>query len=154
VRVSSQYGTCRSCSAPIYWVKTRAGKNMPVDADTATRGDTQFDPQAGHISHYATCPQAKDHRKRDGGGSWSPAAVAPARFMTDERMAEVGKRLDAARIPGATFRSIRNCEGITAPPEKWDEATYHAVLALIDKVAADRRAIANRIATKQGDQTA
>lgn len=55
--------TCRTCGAEIVWLKTGAGKNMPTDAETVTRGDTQFEEAAGHISHFATCPQAASHRR-------------------------------------------------------------------------------------------
>jgi hypothetical protein len=40
---------CSSCSALIFWIKTRTGKNMPVDVAT-------------HESHFATCPNADEHR--------------------------------------------------------------------------------------------
>ncbi len=43
-------------------MKTEAGKNMPVDADTVIPGDSVFVP-GRHISHFATCPQANEHRK-------------------------------------------------------------------------------------------
>ncbi len=36
---------------------------MPVDADTAKPGDVLFDGTK-HTSHFATCPQANEHRKR------------------------------------------------------------------------------------------
>lgn len=41
---------CRGCEEFIYWVKTRNGKNMPVNADGT--------------SHFATCSKASDFRKR------------------------------------------------------------------------------------------
>jgi hypothetical protein len=41
---------CRSCGAPIYFVRTERGKLMPMDAET---GET----------HFATCPQAKQWSK-------------------------------------------------------------------------------------------
>jgi len=41
---------CKSCGAPIYWVKTKNGKRMPVNAKRPT-------------SHFATCPQANRWRK-------------------------------------------------------------------------------------------
>lgn len=41
---------CISCDATIYWVRTRAGKRMPLDADGT--------------SHFATCPAAALHRGR------------------------------------------------------------------------------------------
>lgn len=41
--------TCRGCRRTIYWVKTKAGKNMPVDPDG--------------VPHWGTCPNAKDFKK-------------------------------------------------------------------------------------------
>jgi hypothetical protein len=47
---------CRadSCRARIVWLKTPAGKTMPVDADTVGPDDTEFDA-ARHVSHFKTC---------------------------------------------------------------------------------------------------
>ena len=42
--------TCRSCGAPITWVKTESGKWMPLDPDGT--------------SHFATCPDAAKWRKK------------------------------------------------------------------------------------------
>jgi hypothetical protein len=53
---------CRTCNAKIIWFKTAAGKNMPVDADTVEAEDDELD-LAKHVSHFATCPQAQQHRK-------------------------------------------------------------------------------------------
>lgn len=54
---------CRSCGAPIIWLRTRSGSNMPVDADTVPLGDDgPFDPKV-HTSHFATCPHAREHRR-------------------------------------------------------------------------------------------
>lgn len=57
---------CRSCGAMIVWLKTTTGKNMPTDATQAAmhagRMGGLFDP-AVHQSHFATCPNADDHRK-------------------------------------------------------------------------------------------
>ena len=54
---------CRSCKAPIVWMKTRDGKNAPADAASVTPEDSAacvpFDPKR-HINHFATCPQSKD----------------------------------------------------------------------------------------------
>ena len=54
---------CRSCNARIIWFKTEAGKNMPVDADTVEAEDDALDLPR-HVSHFATCPNANQHRKR------------------------------------------------------------------------------------------
>lgn len=83
--------TCRSCGAAIVWIKTRSGKNMPCDPELISfkesreggdlfitkDGNTvrgkRFDPigafpqkvlQTGYISHFATCPNADEHRRR------------------------------------------------------------------------------------------
>ena len=66
-------GTCRSCAAPITWAELTSGKRMPFDGEIVvvrTQGsildgrvieevDTDITP-----SHFQTCPQAKDWRKR------------------------------------------------------------------------------------------
>ena len=80
--MNGQYGTCRGCGARVIWIRTKNGKNMPVDdhilnfrkpntGEKATdklvtpegevvsaivgRGD-EF-PEMGYISHFATCPR-------------------------------------------------------------------------------------------------
>lgn len=53
---------CRSCDAAVVWLVTDRGKSMPVDAETVAVDDTTFDPRK-HRSHFATCPDANQHRK-------------------------------------------------------------------------------------------
>lgn len=53
---------CKSCRAMIIWLKTAAGKNMPVDADTVEPADEEFNSEK-HTSHFATCVNADQHRK-------------------------------------------------------------------------------------------
>lgn len=74
---------CRSCGAKIMWVKTKKGKNMPIDydpelehlwadAEEPVRADSargrrqpvkpEFDP-GNMTSHFETCPNAEDHRR-------------------------------------------------------------------------------------------
>lgn len=78
---------CRTCNARIIWVITRAGKNMPVNAEPSTGGNIELrysgrtyplaivlsqraaaeQAAAGvglHISHFVTCPDAPAWRKR------------------------------------------------------------------------------------------
>lgn len=82
---------CRSCGAEIGFIKTTAGKTMPVDAKsvyfmpdplatevfvlpdgTVERGrhlteDTaplNGEPVIGYVSHFATCPEADKFRKK------------------------------------------------------------------------------------------
>lgn len=72
---------CRTCRARIVWVKTAAGKQMPIDVDPTVRGNIALDDGVAevlslasaeaakhrgvplYISHFATCPDAKDFRK-------------------------------------------------------------------------------------------
>ena len=60
--MNTKISKCRSCHAYIVWMKTEAGKNMPVDADSVDEGDTLFNPKE-HVSHFSTCPNASQHRK-------------------------------------------------------------------------------------------
>jgi hypothetical protein len=43
-------GRCRSCHAPVMWCVTPAGKKAPINADG--------------ISHFATCPDRDQWRRR------------------------------------------------------------------------------------------
>lgn len=54
---------CGSCQAEIVWLTTAANKAMPVDAASAQPGDSLFDHKR-HVSHFATCQSAPQHRKR------------------------------------------------------------------------------------------
>lgn len=45
---------CRSCGAPIIFVRTAKGKLNPINADGPDRG----------VSHFTTCPDAKTWRKK------------------------------------------------------------------------------------------
>lgn len=71
--------TCKSCGAEIIWVKTRGGKAMPLDAKPEKRmvlvgfegaqvGDQDPTPiaevQDTYLSHFATCPNADQHRRK------------------------------------------------------------------------------------------
>lgn len=84
--------TCRSCKAPVVWVVTEAtdtkpGRKMPLDADPSRPGKAlvvedgnlvftgaragdgtwivRYVPKGPrhYRSHFATCPNAKSHRK-------------------------------------------------------------------------------------------
>jgi hypothetical protein len=53
---------CTSCQAPIVFLTTKRGSNMPVDADSVKPEDRDY--EAGrHIPHFAVCPHASQHRK-------------------------------------------------------------------------------------------
>ncbi|MBF0501471.1 MAG: hypothetical protein HQM09_15125 [Candidatus Riflebacteria bacterium] len=68
---------CKSCGASIRWVKTEAGKSMPIDDKPNPAGNiviengvatVRTDKPANtrlYISHFATCVNAAKHRKVD-----------------------------------------------------------------------------------------
>lgn len=87
-------GKCSSCRAPVLWVVTKAGKRMPLDPEPdAEAGNVLvcngvdaelYDTIRGravvlrdaaaiaergvgtplYVSHFATCPNARQHRHR------------------------------------------------------------------------------------------
>lgn len=59
---------CKSCGAQIEWVKTKTrGSSMPVDPKYVVVVTNEGQIVKGRISHFATCPNADQHRKRNGG---------------------------------------------------------------------------------------
>jgi hypothetical protein len=67
---------CRSCKAEIIWAETENGKRVPLGAKPEKRftlgeevegswGDTRIATmQDTYISHFVTCPDANQHRKK------------------------------------------------------------------------------------------
>jgi hypothetical protein len=85
---------CRSCKAPVTWVRTEGGNSMPVDAEPVDSGNivlshrivgqpplalyqsrdmieqlrresaAREEPLRLFRSHFASCPNARQHRKR------------------------------------------------------------------------------------------
>lgn len=63
---------CKSCKANIYWLPTEKGKTMPTDADSLTEDEKRWIESnrellfkfGKHTSHFATCPNARKHRKK------------------------------------------------------------------------------------------
>lgn len=85
----SNFSVCRSCGCQILWIRTKAGKYMPVNPQFMSYRRPKNGEKAkekivtpegnvvsaiiangtetegyGYISHFATCPGATDHRKR------------------------------------------------------------------------------------------
>lgn len=70
--------TCKSCGAEVWWKLTKNDKRMPVDPVPSDQGNVQLvgdlaivltaeqlEQNTGplHRSHFATCPEAKSHRR-------------------------------------------------------------------------------------------
>lgn len=84
MRSSDPFGTCSYCGRRIMWIRTKAGKNMPVDPEMisyrrpeagrkatdkivtqtgevvcADRAESCRAEGTGYISHFATCPKRR-----------------------------------------------------------------------------------------------
>lgn len=84
MRSSDPFGTCAYCGRRIIWIRTKAGKNMPVDPKmisyrrpasgerasekivtptgevvSANRIESHRAEGIGYISHFATCPNRR-----------------------------------------------------------------------------------------------
>ncbi|MFA7360788.1 MAG: hypothetical protein WC139_07100 [Candidatus Kapaibacterium sp.] len=67
----SSLNQCTACHAAIAFLKTKSGKPMPVNIETVNDVEKQklFYGEdvpfefGRHISHFATCPEAKKFRK-------------------------------------------------------------------------------------------
>ena len=79
---------CRSCGAEIIWCVTSKGKKMPVDAepemrvvmiaDNRKKGQVNAHMMPTHTSHFATCPNADDHRSKPHARQENPGGNQPA----------------------------------------------------------------------------
>lgn len=93
---------CRSCRAIIFWTKWASGKKMPVDYKPVPDGNlvirrlpscilVQFwkeeygDALPRYTSHFATCPDAQQHRKGEQRKEPSPPAPPPSQPSRDAK---------------------------------------------------------------------
>ena len=67
---------CRGCGSQIEWIKTTAGRNMPVDPEPVfvIEGDGRDRPEeesrelpVAFVPHWKTCPNAGDFRRHGRG---------------------------------------------------------------------------------------
>jgi hypothetical protein len=61
-------GKCKSCGAEILWVETPGGRSMPLNPTPEKRIVLGVKTGEAHVldtyvSHFASCPQADEHRK-------------------------------------------------------------------------------------------
>lgn len=65
-REMRQEGECSSCKALIYWIQTPSGARMPIDRGRETRVcfvDGEWRTLGAYKSHFASCPNAAQHRR-------------------------------------------------------------------------------------------
>lgn len=61
--METEKGSCRGCGAEILWVLMPSGKRMPLDVGKTVivaEVDGVVRTVSGHLSHFSTCPCAKD----------------------------------------------------------------------------------------------
>lgn len=101
----NQIAECKSCGAEIVWMKTKKGKNIPVDLPDEEDAMRQEVLSADlynrdlHTTHFDTCPNAEKHR----GGSG--ASHTPPTAQGDPSASINAKRLNTAL---AALESIAN----------------------------------------------
>jgi hypothetical protein len=70
---SRNLSACRSCGAPIEWAETSTGKRMPFNPPIVTvpalmpvviGGRIVEDVDPATVSHFATCKDAQDWRRK------------------------------------------------------------------------------------------
>ena len=95
---------CRSCGARITWLETAGGNRIPVDEDPVPNGnivvvgrmakvcknaaaaETLYPGEPRYVSHFATCPQAGQWRKKKAGiASSEPMSAFPETPKEDDR---------------------------------------------------------------------
>jgi len=64
---------CKTCGASIIWAESAAGKSTPLDSKSETlswvylkHGQPHCRQVRVHRNHFATCPNADQHRKKEG----------------------------------------------------------------------------------------
>ena len=56
---------CKKCGADIRFIRTKNGKNMPVDDKLVTIITEQGKIFKGYVPHFVTCPYANEFRKKN-----------------------------------------------------------------------------------------
>ncbi len=113
-------------------------------------------PAGPRAQQLALLPDLAEARPADGwpglveapADEWADletAPAAPAKFMDEEKIARIGQLLDYWGIARRDFRAIREAEGLGAPIETWDEATYHKIQALAVQTAMRRDEVAKQL---------
>lgn len=58
---------CRGCGQPMVWIKSPKGRPIPCDPAVITVVTDAGEVVKGRVSHFATCPKAKDFSRSKGG---------------------------------------------------------------------------------------
>lgn len=61
--------SCKACKEKIVWMRTKNGKTIPVNLESLKTEEVIFNPKAGMIAHFATCPFADNFRRKKKAGT-------------------------------------------------------------------------------------
>jgi len=89
---------CKFCGQPIKWIKTKNGKNMPLDPIGIDEGDILYDRNK-HSSHWDTCP------KRDNARQQYPRQDAPVSVLNPFLTAKLEEYVNAVKH-GAGYETL------------------------------------------------
>lgn len=158
-------GTCRSCSAPILWVQTAAGKTMPLDPPVlrasrqgpgrlvslldgagAMRVRLHEDPAgdiAGREPHWGSCTAPERHRKTRAADPHAERRDRGARFLCRRVALDLVGTAGAVELLGdlyprrAAATWLHRFEsGESVPQEGWAVLEARLERALRSRVAA------------------
>ena len=59
-------GRCKGCGAAVFWIYTIKGKWMITEREPMTICDSFGNVSQGYPVHWATCPEAKQFKKKKG----------------------------------------------------------------------------------------
>lgn len=68
----SNISRCKSCDAEIVWLKTKTGKNIPVDIETCDLDTDELFNRETMKCHFETCVNADQHRTRSSSKASAP----------------------------------------------------------------------------------
>jgi hypothetical protein len=119
VPAGTKRSSCRTCSAPVFWIVTPRGKRMPVDP--------------GGVSHFETCAQADEHRRPTSSAPVRESLVVPPLDPPIERGPFKAYRRSDAKI--AIVDGRRRLGDGTVRLVMSEEAAEPAVLELAEGLA-------------------
>lgn len=119
-------GVCGSCGALIVWGVTESNKRIPLDAEPERRavfiGGERSAIVLTYRSHFATCPNAAEHRKDPRGDSGDAAELRILAKQTRVELEKLRPLLERLRNIVARTQNPESCSGPMPGKTEWTEA--------------------------------
>lgn len=139
-------GRCKKCAAPVTWLRTSAGKWMPVDDASGRVKPSDVFSSERHAAHGLSCPEAKAFRKQQQQQQHAALDEANAKKAV---IAEIGKiarelsnvygiRRDQLQGPAKATVGVSSFEHLYAVPVTWlEERLFYALELYAEWFATD-----------------